>query len=264
MFIEIRREYLRTDQPCALPMVVCNIGASELQNAVVRPQGFHFHHLLWVEKGEGLFTIDGQQRLLGAGEGLFCRRDVAHSYERAGEQFSTRWVTFLGGEGALDYFQAPDAFFFQCSKRMEAATAELDTLCQGASTLLSRSAAGYTWLTQWLSDVFEAQSSAAANVQRYLEANFSRAISLEEIGASVGLDRFTLCRQYREAAGMTVMEQLRRIRIAKAKQYLRYTSYSMEEIGALCGYESPSYFGKIFKDETGRTPRHYREAHRGR
>ena len=264
MFIEIRREYLKTDRPCPLPMVVCNIGISEPQSTIVRPEGFHFHHLLWVEKGEGVFTANGQQRLLRAGEGLFCRRDVPHGYERAGDTFATRWVTFLGGEGVLDYYGAPEAFFFRCTKRFEEATAELDALCQGASTLISRSAAGYTWLTQWLADVFEAQSSIAAIVQQYLEANFARALTLEEIGASVGLDRFTLCRQYREATGTTVMEQLRHIRIAKAKQLLRYTSYSMEEIGVLCGYESPSYFGKIFKDETGRTPRTYREQHRRR
>lgn len=264
MFAEIRREYLQPDAPCALPMVVCNIGASEAQNPIERPNGFQFHHLLWVEKGEGLFSVNGQQRHLCQGEGLFCRRNVPHSYARAGDRFSTRWVTFLGGEGALDYYQAPDAFFFGCPKRLEAATAELDALCQDVSTPLSRSAAGYAWLTQWLADVFEAQSTVASNVQQYLETHFARPLSLEEIGANVGLDRFALCRQYREETGTTVMEQLRRIRIAKAKQLLRHTSYSMEEIGALCGYGSPSYFGKIFKDETGRTPRAYREQHWGR
>lgn len=264
MFIEIRKEYLKTDEPCPLAMVLCNIGQSEMQGAIMRPEGFHFHHVLWVEKGEGLFWVNGQQRTLGPGEGLFCKKNVPHGYERTGDTFSTRWVTFLGGEGVMDYYHAPDAFFFRCSKRMEESTIELDSLCQGSSTVLSRSAAGYTWLSQWLSDVFDAQQSVAANVQRYLEAHFARALTLEEIGASVGLDRFTLCRQYRETTGVTVMEQLKRIRVAKAKQFLRYTSYSIEEIGVLCGYDSPSYFGKIFKDETGRTPRAYREQHRGR
>lgn len=261
LFVEIRREYLRADAPCPLPMVICNIGESLTQNHIDRPEGFQFHHVLWVERGEGLFTLEGRQRVLGAGEGLFCRRGVPHGYERTGEQFSTRWLTFLGGESALDYYSAPEAFFFRCPPELDAATQELDRLCQESSTPLSRSAAGFQWLTQWLSTVFESQPSPATRVQRYLEANYARALTLEEIGASVGMDRFTLCRQFRESAGTTVMEQLKRIRIAKAKQFLRYTTFSMEEIGALCGYGSPSYFGKIFREETGRTPRAYREQH---
>lgn len=261
MFIEIRKEYLQAHEPCPLALVLCDIGQSETQGTVVRPEGFRFHHVLWVEKGEGLFWVDGHQRTLGPGEGLFCKKNVPHGYERTGDTFSTRWVTFLGGEGVMDYYHAPDAFFFRCGKRMEDAATELDSFCQGSSTVLSRSAAGYTWLSQWFSDVFDAQSSTVSSVQRYLEAHFARALTLEEIGESVGMDRFTLCRHYREATGMTVMEQLKGIRMAKAKQFLRYTSYSMEEIGKLCGYSSPSYFGKIFREETGRTPRAYREGH---
>ena len=45
MFIEIRKEYLKTDEPCPLAMVLCNIGQSEMQGAIMRPEGFHFHHV---------------------------------------------------------------------------------------------------------------------------------------------------------------------------------------------------------------------------
>lgn len=263
MFAEIRKEYLRADVPCPLPVVICNIGETPAQPRVERPEGFQFHHVLWVERGEGLFTLASQQRVLSAGEGLFCRRGVPHGYERTGEQFSTRWLTFLGGESALAYYSAPEAFFFRCSAELSAATLQLEQRCRESSTPLSRSAAGFAWLSQWLASVFEAQPPASARIQQYLEAHFSSALTLEEIGAHVGMDRFTLCRYFRESTGTTVMEQLKRIRIAKAKQYLRYTTFSMEEIGALCGYGSPSYFGKIFREETGRTPRAYREQHGG-
>lgn len=261
MFAEIRREYLRADEPCPLPMVVCGIGDTAVQNAVDRPEGFQFHHVLWVAQGEGRFTLAGQSRVLAAGTGFFCRRGVPHAYERAGEQFSTRWLTFLGGESALGYYDAPDAFFFDCLRDMDTATDELDRLCRENSTPLSRSAAGFQWLSQWLSAVFEPQPTPVTRVQRYLETNYAKPLTLEEIGASVGMDRFTLCRQFRAQTGVTVMEQLKRIRIAKAKQFLRYTAFSMEEIGMMCGYGSPSYFGKLFRAATGRTPRAYRERH---
>lgn len=262
MFAEIRKDYVAPDAPCPLPFVVCTIGRSESQNAVQRPKGFPYHHVLWVSRGEGLIWVAGQARMLSQGEGFFCKKGVPHSYARSGDAFSTRWITFLGGEGALDYYHAPEYFFFRVSASLIASTAELDALCAGSSTVVSRSAAGYSWLTEWLGAEFAPAATPAARVRQFLEEHFAQPLTLEEIGAQVDMSRFALCRYYRESQGITVMEQLKRIRIAKAKQFLRYASCSIEEVGQLCGYDSPSYFGKLFREETGRSPREYRARRR--
>ena len=262
MFGEIQREYLRAEGKSKLPFVVCTIGVSPAQSATDRPQGFPYHHLLWVTRGEGKFTVGGQSRCLGPGEGFFCCREVPHSYARLSPDFSTCWLTFLGGEGALDYYRAEPAFFFTVTPDLTASFDQLLALCQGNSTLLSRSAAGYAWLTEWLEQVFAPSESPAAMIHQYMETHFGEALTLEEIGAQVRMDRFALCRYYKENQGVTVMEELKRIRIAKAKQFLRYAPCSVEEVGRLCGYMSPSYFGKIFREETGRSPGEYRARHR--
>ena len=111
MFAEIRREYLNAENP-ALPFVTCTVGETANQGPVNRPQGFAHHHILWVQGGEGVFWVGGERRVLTSGMGLFCRRGVAHGYERQGGPLHTRWVTFLGGEGALDYYAVPEFFFF--------------------------------------------------------------------------------------------------------------------------------------------------------
>lgn len=261
VFAEIRKDYLNSSRPCPLALVICNIGASENQPAMNRPEGFRFHHVLWVTKGEGVFEVNGQKKLLGPGEGFFCRKDVPHAYERLGEQFSTRWLTFLGGEGALDYYHIPEKFFFSVTPALIASTDALDKLCQSSGSILSRSSAGYSWLIDWLDSVFAPSVSPAAIIRQYLEIHFAEPLTLDQIGDQVRMDRYTLCRYYRQDQGITVMEQLKRIRIAKAKQFLCYASCSIEEVGVLCGYMSPSYFGKIFREETGQTPREYREKH---
>ena len=56
------------------------------------------------------------------------------------------------------------------------------------------------------------------------------------------------------------MNTLKRIRIEKAKKMLENKVILVEQIAALCGFESPSYFIKIFKKETGLTPLEYRKA----
>ncbi len=261
MFAEINQEYLSTDIPCRLPFVVCSIGRSPKQGMINRPNGFIDHHVIWVTKGEALFRVAGQSRVLLRGEGLFCRRSVPHSYERTGQEFASLWITFLGGEGVLDYYQIKDSFFFRVSPLLASSTAELNRLCTGGSTVVSRSAAGYNWLTEWLSDEFMPASPPASTVQQYLEDHFAEPVTLAEIGRQVHMDRYSLCRYFTQSQGVTVMEQLKQIRIAKAKQFLRYTSCSIEEVGRMCGYNSASYFGKLFREETGRSPYEYRIQH---
>jgi len=261
MFAEIDKRYLDTEQPCSLAMVVCSIGYSENQGPIHRPEGFYYHHALWVEEGEGVFRVGDESRVLGPGEGLFCRAGVPHAYERADAVFSSRWITFRGGEGALEYYHAPEFFYFAADRDMKTAIRELEQICQGSSTVLSRSAAGYNWLTEWLAQTFQSRSTPDLAVRQYLETHFAEPVTLDQIAAHVGMDRYSLCRYYRDTQNATVMEQLRGIRVAKAKQYLRYAAESIETIGRMCGYDSPSYFGKIFREETGRSPREYRDAH---
>ena len=52
---------------------------------------------------------------------------------------------------------------------------------------------------------------------------------------------------------------LEQIRIAKAKQFLRYSGDPIEQVGRLCGFQSPSYFTKRFHEVAGCTPKAYRE-----
>ena len=259
MFAEIRSEYLRTDIPCPLAMVVGTIGSSELQSPSHRPEGHFCHHMIWVEKGEGLFQVDGNEKILKAGEGLFCKKDIPHAYEKNGSVFSTRWVTFYGGDDVLQYFDVPDHFYFQATTALRNATEELERVCQNSAVVIQRSAAGYSWLTQWLSSVFTTPDTPITIISRFLETRFAEQVTLEDIAREVNMDRFTLCRYYKEHCGITIMDHLKNIRIAKAKQYLRYAAGSIEEIGQMCGFNSPSYFGKTFREVTGRTPREYRE-----
>lgn len=260
MFAEIRSEYLRTDRPCPLALVVCTLGNSDFQVPINRPEGFNYHQLLWVESGEGTFTSGGQRRMLGPGEGLFCRAGTSHSYEKAGSAFSTRWVTFYGGDGMLDYFGVPDHFYFTADNGLVSSIDELDRICRGSSTIMSRSAAGYSAISNWLAGIFDSEPTPVTIVHQYLESHFGEPITLDNVAAQVNMNRYALCRYYRETQNTTVMEQLRRIRIEKAKQYLRHLSCTIEEVASMCGFESSSYFGKLFREDTGLSPREYRYA----
>ena len=186
------------------------------------------------------------------------RKNVPHSYRAVGKQFRTRWVTFLGGDGVLDYYELGNWFLFHAETMFLSATDYLWQVCIGNSTVLTRSAAGYNWLVEWLHGCFAPTAPLTVQVRRYLEAHFFEPITLDHVAEAVHISRYALCHHYKEAGGRTVMNQLRRIRVAKAQQLLQMTNTSIEEIGRSCGFESPSYFGKIFRQQVGCSPREYR------
>ena len=144
MFAEIRKEYLDASRPCPLPFLLCTIGESTPQRQMERPAGFEFHHVIWVTRGAGRFWVQGEARTLTAGQGLYCAPGVPHGYAPE-EEMDTRWLTFRGGEGALQYFGADSAFFFQAESAFLSATDALDRLCAGSSTVISRSGRCSSW-----------------------------------------------------------------------------------------------------------------------
>ncbi len=254
MFNEIDKE-LRG----ILPFVLMSVAINHRQVNVYRDDGFTEHQFIWVSEGKGTFEIDGVNYILEKNQGVFFRRKVPHKYFSCGETFRTSWLTFYGCDEVLNYYKVQNYFTFTVDDFIENSLTELNELCQGNSTAQSRSVSGYGWLIRILEEVFKPFIKIETKVQRYMENNFHLQITLDDIANCVNLNRFSLCKYYNKNCGITPLEQLKKIRIAKAKHYLRYSGKKLDEIGKLCGFESASYFAKRFREDVKLTPSQYRK-----
>ena len=89
----------------------------------------------------------------------------------------------------------------------------------------------------------------------YLEARYREPISLDTLANEVHLTRDYLCALFKKEMGHTILQRLTLIRIGWARLYLeQYPDKKAYEIGKMCGFESPSYFGKRFREAVGMTP----------
>mgnify|MGYP002553177084 CR=1 FL=1 len=253
MFVEMERNLTKP-----YPIILTAAGSTDTQTAIDRPDGFLFHHILWVTKGEGLFQLGEESIHLRAGYGVFIKKDFPHAYARSGAEFATSWVTFLGVDALLAFYQMKDYKVFPLPVFWQESCAQLQNLCEKGSTVAARSQACYTWLIELLESLEVTDTSVYTRVRNYLENNFDKPLTLDDIAAASGIDKFALCRYYAKERGISVMTHLKRVRITKAKQLLKFTACPIAEIGKLCGFESASYFGKIFREETKMTPRQYR------
>ena len=78
--------------------------------------------------------------------------------------------------------------------------------------------------------------------------------SVEDIGKQIGLSRVQLYRKVKAMTGSSVVDLLRKARLAKAKRLLESRSMSVSEVAYDVGFSAPSYFTKCFKDEYGMLP----------
>lgn len=96
---------------------------------------------------------------------------------------------------------------------------------------------------------FESIEKAIAFIQN----NFARKITLDEISKEVFLNKYTLCKEFKRYTGQTVFENINKFRIQKAAEYLGQ-GYSVTETAILCGFDSLSFFSKTFKKYMGESP----------
>ncbi|RAP73670.1 response regulator [Paenibacillus montanisoli] len=84
-------------------------------------------------------------------------------------------------------------------------------------------------------------------------------ITQEEAAAAVHLSRGYFSDCFKRTTGATYNDFMRMLRMDQAKRLLVQTGIAIQEIAARCGFADESYFRKLFRQETGRSPREFRE-----
>lgn len=93
----------------------------------------------------------------------------------------------------------------------------------------------------------------------YIEGNFTRDISLEDIAEVAGVSRFHLTRAFGEAMAMPVMRYLRSRRLTEAARTLADGAPDILSVALDAGYGSHEAFTRAFRDRFGLTPEAVRE-----
>lgn len=82
---------------------------------------------------------------------------------------------------------------------------------------------------------------------------------LDELAEKFFINKFYLSKIFKETYGTTVNNYLISKRITRAKQLLRFTDMTVDEIGAAVGMEDANYFSRMFRKVEGISPREYRK-----
>jgi AraC-like DNA-binding protein len=92
-------------------------------------------------------------------------------------------------------------------------------------------------------------------IYEYVSKKFQQKIDLESASKVANLSKTAFCRFMKAKTNKTFTEFLNEIRINYAKKLIVEGKLSMAQIAYECGFNSPSYFNKQFKNLTGLTPK---------
>lgn len=102
------------------------------------------------------------------------------------------------------------------------------------------------------SDLFDRIREAIGTSEDFLD------MSQDDVAGKLNMSKRTLQREF-NSAGIKWTEFKRLQQVRYSMELLRDSRLSISEIAARCGFSSSSYFSRIFKDETGKTPSTWRE-----
>ena len=227
-----------------------------------------------VVSGAGSLSYQGKEYSLSPGSMAFidCHNPYSHTTD-PDNLWKLKWVHFYGPtmgsvynkyceRGGRPVFTPDDStpFFnvfnhlfstagsadYRRDRKINAALAELLVL------LMSES-----WHPE---DATTAKKKASvANVKEFLDQNYKQKITLDGLATHFYINKYYLTKVFKEQYGQSITNYLLNVRITKAKQLLRFSEKSVEEIGFEVGLGAPHYFSQTFKSVEGVPPSKYRE-----
>lgn len=95
--------------------------------------------------------------------------------------------------------------------------------------------------------------------KNYIYQNLHSDIVIGEIGQKIGVNTSYLSDLFHKVEGTTIQQYICKEKIRLAENMLRYSDYEVKEIASYLSFCSQSYFGNIFRQQTGMTPARYRK-----
>jgi LacI family transcriptional regulator len=113
-------------------------------------------------------------------------------------------------------------------------------------------------VTRHSSDVLAVDDRHIAAAVRFIRERACEGIDVGDVLRAVPLSRSALERRFAKVLNRSPKEEILRVRLARAKQLLTETDFSLPLIAEKIGLDYPEYLSVIFKKKTGMTPSKFR------
>ncbi|MCD6060286.1 MAG: putative AraC family transcriptional regulator [Moraxellaceae bacterium] len=237
------------------------------------------HLLLYCVQGQGEAGWGDTVESVGPGTLVLLPAGVAHHYQASAEQpWSLYWAHFAGpaaadfmapllagqpaaacplGLGLVADFQAllAQAREGAVLPSLLHVASLLRALLTHAQVLAPRGAARHG---RGRPGRFDAWA-----VQAYMQAHLDESLTLDQLAAAFGFERFHFAKTYRRLTGRAPLTHFLQLRMERAARLLDSGEVRVGEVARVLGYEDAHYFSRQFRRMMGVAPSEYRGLKRG-
>jgi AraC-like DNA-binding protein len=251
----------------------------------------HFHdtyELYYLLEGERYYFIEKETYYVKAGDVVLINREQVHKTSQAGSDKHDRILLQLSGRILDPWLKNAGVFslerlfgdYYGVLKVSELEREEIKSLLFGIRDEIGQRGERYetmvrlklsqillliyrirkkSVLKEMPATVQTAKHGKVHEVAEYLTTHCESGESLEEIAEKFFISKSYLSRIFREVTSFSVNEYRNLARVRKAKELLSNSDYTITEISGLLGFESVTYFERIFKKHGDETPSGYRK-----
>ncbi|WP_211745231.1 AraC family transcriptional regulator [Paenibacillus sp. Marseille-Q4541] len=102
----------------------------------------------------------------------------------------------------------------------------------------------------------------AFQIKNYIVENASTLFKLEDVASSVGVSVSRAVHLFKEAFDTSIMQYTMDVRLNMARERIVFSPMPLEHIAESCGFNSYTYFHRVFRSKYGMAPREFRSIHR--
>ena len=228
----------------------------------------------YVESGAGKLVYQGKKFEIGEGDCVFIDCQLPYSHSTDTNLWMLSWIHFYGGmmqriyekyleRGGGSVFRPKDLSPFRHLHKTLYSFASSDDYIRdmkinGELNNLLTLLMNESWHPEGRQTP-DLKRENINSIKQYLDEHYDEKITLDDLTERFFISKYYLTRVFRKQFGISISHYLLSIRITKAKQMLRFTDETVENIGYKCGLGAPHYFSRTFKQVEGINPSEYRE-----
>lgn len=108
--------------------------------------------------------------------------------------------------------------------------------------------------------VSSSKHNKVSEIAQHLTIYYARNDSLDTLASTFFISKYYMCKSFKEVTGFTIKEYVNMLKIKEAEKYLLETDLKVTEIAEKVGFESITFFGKVFKASMGISPLKFRKS----
>lgn len=241
-----------------LPLYVVTVGHYE-QHKINRPYGIPHHQILLTVEGSGIMHIDKKKFTLTPGSILITPPHTPQQY-RPVNHWTTMYITYVSNWASNYFLWSSSVVYPEHFKTYTDLIANMLSMSKSPDFCRQSSPVLYDFLLRLHSDVTDLYktNSHLPPVHDYIENHFFEDLNLTFLAEMCGLVPEYFSRIYKKSYHMSPMEHVHKLRMQESKKKLIFSSTPIATIAKSVGYNSPSHFGKLFRQQEAMSPNQFR------